>query len=145
MFVTRDQTKVRAHKQMSWLPGEPPTVLDTNLQDPRYVDTVDFCLNPVTKRFEIARSERYRMELWLWSMDSESWDTGQWRRECRLLSHGGTFWTTGDGFHPAAAVIDEERGVQHVFVYTGYPNGPAGVFRITRTLDTPKLTAFLKQ
>jgi hypothetical protein len=144
LFVTRDQTKVRGHKQMSWLPGQPPKVIDTNLQDPRYVDTVDFCFNPVTKRFEIVRSERYRMELWLWSMDPADWEQGQWTRECRLVDRKGSFYGDADGFHPAAAVIDGKRGVQHVFIYSGHPNGPAGVFRVTRTLDTPNLSVFLQ-
>ena len=67
------------------------------------------------------------------------WEKGQWRRECRLLARKGKFYSTADGFHPAGAVIDAKRGLQHVFVYTGHPNGPAGVFRITRTLDTQKL------
>ena len=145
LFVTRDQTDVRAHKQMTWSPGTPPQIIDTNLQDRRYVDTVDFSLNPVTERFEIVRSERYRMQLWLWSMDPADWEEGQWRRECRLLDRGGQFYREADGFHPAASVIDEQRGVQHVFIYAGHPNGPAGVFRITRSLDTPRLTAFLAE
>jgi hypothetical protein len=143
LFVTRDQTKVRAHKQMSWSPGNKPQIIDTNLTDPRLVDTVDFSFNPVTKRFEVVRSERYRMELWLWSMDPAQWEKGQWRRECRLLARQGKFYSTADGFHPASAVIDQQRGVQHIFIYSGHPNGPAGVFRITRTLDTPKLESVL--
>ena len=143
LFVTRDQTKVRAHKQMSWQPGQPPQIIDTNLQDPRLVDTVDFCRNPVTKRFEIVRSKRHRMELWLWSMDPADWDRGQWTRECRILATEGQFYSTADGFHPAGAVLDANRGVQHIFIYSGHPNGPAGVFRITRTLDTPRLSALL--
>ena len=143
LFVTRDQAKVRAHKQMSWSPGAAPQVIDTNLQDPRLVDTVDFCLNPVTQRFEIVRSERHRMELWLWSMNPADWETGQWRRECRLLAVDGKFYSTADGFHPAGAVVDVKRGVQHIFIYAGHPNGPAGVFRITRTLQTPQLAAAL--
>jgi len=143
LFVTRDQTKVRAHKQMSWMPGESPEVLATNLKDPRLVDTVDFSFNPVTERFEIVRSERHRMELWLWSMDPNDWAGGQWKRECRLLATQGKFYSTADGFHPAGAVIDTDRGAQHVFLYAGHPNGPAGVFRLTRTLDTPKLVAEL--
>lgn len=143
LFVTRDQTKVRAHKQMSWLPGNPPVMVDTNLADPRLVDTVDFCFNPVTRRFEIVRSERHRMEAWLWSMDPADWSSGQWRRECRLLARAGKFYATADGFHPAGAVIDRKRGVQHIFVYSGHPSGPAGVFRVTRTLSTPKLVTAL--
>ena len=144
LFVTRDQTKVRAHRQMTWSPGEKPDIMDTNLKNPRYVDTVDFTFNPVTRRFEIVRSERYRMQLWLWSMDPSEWQTGRWRRECRLLARTGSFYRDADGFHPASAVVDAKRGVQHIFVYAGHSNGPAGVFRITRTLDTPKLAALLK-
>ncbi len=141
LFVTRDQSEVRAHRQITWLPGEEPIVQDADLKDPRLVDTVDFCFNPVTQRFEIVRSERHRMEMWLWSMDPGDWKTGRWRRECRLLACKGTFYGTADGFHPAGAVIDSKRSVQHVFVYSGHPNGPAGIFRITRTLNTPHLTA----
>ena len=40
-------------------------------------------------------------------------------------------------------MIDEGRGVQHIFVYMGYPAGPSGVFRVTRSLETEKLKAFL--
>ncbi len=142
-FVTRDQTKGRAHKQMTWQPGQPPQVIDTNLEDPRNVDTADLSFNPVTKRFEVVRSERYHMELWLWSMDPADWTKGQWRRECRLLATEGKFYSTTDGFHPAGAVIDAKSGVQHIFIYSGHPNGPAGVFRVTRTLDTQKLSPVL--
>ncbi len=144
LFVTRNQTTGRDHQQMTWSPGAKPTVTPTNMKNPRYVDTVDFSFNPVTKRFEVVRSERHRMQLWLWSMHPNDWAKGQWRRECRLLAREGKFYSTADGFHPASAVIDEKRGVQHIFIYAGHPNGPAGVFRITRTLDTPKLSAFLK-
>ena len=128
---------------MSWLPGQKPTVTRTNLQDPRLVDTVDLSLNPVTQRLEIVRSERHRMQLWLWSIDPKDWAKGQWRRECRLLARKGGFYSAADGFHPAGAIIDKKRGVQHIFIYIGHPNGPAGVFRITRTLNTPKLKQLL--
>ncbi|MCA9146599.1 MAG: polysaccharide deacetylase family protein [Planctomycetales bacterium] len=139
LFVTRNQTEVRSHRQMDSAPGKPPVVIDTNLEDPRLVDTVDFSFNPVTHRFEIVRSERHHMELWLWSMDPAEWTTGKWRRECRLVARKGKFYSTADGFHPAGAVIDHQRGVQHIFIYAGHPNGPAGVFRVTRTLNTPAL------
>ena len=138
-IVTRDQNEVRGHRQMSWQPGQQPSIKRTNLQDPRLVDTVDLSFNPVTKRLEIVRSERHRMELWLWSMAPADWAAGHWRRECRLFQRRGRFYSDADGFHPAGAVMDRRRGVQHIFIYTGHPNGPAGVFRLTRTLDTPKL------
>jgi len=142
-FITRNQTTGREHQQMAWSTGKKATVIETNMKDPRNVDTADFSFNPVTKRFEVVRSERYRMQLWLWSIDPQDWPSGRWRRECRLLAREGTFYRDADGFHPAAAVIDAGRGVQHIFIYSGHPNGPAGVFRITRTLDTPKLVDFL--
>ncbi len=129
---------------MSWLPGQRPTITKTNLRDPRLVDTVDLSFNPVTKRLEIVRSERHRMELWLWSIGPGEWSKGEWRRECRLFKRAGKFYGDADGFHPAGAVIDEKRGLQHIFIYTGHPNGPAGVFRVTRTLETSKLLEFLK-
>ena len=144
LFVTRDQNHVRSHRQMTWDPGHKPTIIDTNLEDPRYVDTVDLSFNPVTERLEIVRSERHRMQLWLWSIDPADWAKGVWRRECCLFARQGKFYSTADGFHPAGAVIDEPRGVQHIFIYTGHPNGPAGVFRITRTLETPKLVHALR-
>jgi len=147
LLVTRDQEKKgrNKHWQIEWQPGRKPRVIDTNLADPKLVDTVDFSLNPVTKRFEVVRSERYRMQLWLWSMDPRDWKKGEWTRECRLLGRKRPegFYSVADGYHPAGAVLDVKRGVQHIFIYSGHPNGPSGVFRITRTLDTPKLVAFL--
>ena len=144
LLITRNQTSGSDHQQIEWSPGKAPTVTETNMANPRYVDTVDFSFNPVTKRFEVVRSERHRMQLWLWSIDPKAWPSGKWRRECRLLARSGAFYRDADGFHPASAVIDEKRGVQHIFIYSGHPNGPAGVFRITRTLDTPKLLELLK-
>ena len=144
LFVTRNQTTGRDHQQMTWSPGEKPALRATNMKDPRYVDTVDFSFNPVTKRLEVVRSERHHMQLWLWSLAPHDWPSGKWRRECRLLARNGKFYRDADGFHPAGAVIDIRRQVQHIFIYTGHPNGPAGVFRLTRTLDTPKLASFLK-
>lgn len=144
LLVTRDQTTGRGHQQLTWSPGEAPAIGATNMLDPRLVDTVDFSFNPVTKRFEVVRSDRHRMQLWLWSMAPQDWSKGRWRRECRLLAREGKFYSTADGFHPAGAVVDIARGVQHIFIYAGHPNGPAGVFRITRTLDTPTLVESLK-
>ena len=143
LLVTRDQNQVRAHRQLTWQPGQKPVITPTNLHDRRLVDTVDLSFNPLTKRLELVRSERHRMQLWLWSIDPADWATGKWRRECRLLARAGRFYAEADGFHPAGAVIDPQRGVQHIFIYTGHPNGPAGVFRITRTLRTDKLTELL--
>lgn len=80
-----------------------------------------------------------------WGLDVDEWETEQWRRGCRLLAAGRVHPVDRGGFHPAGAVIDEKHVVQHIFIYSGHPNGPAGVFRITRSVDTPKLTAFLNE
>ena len=79
-----------------------------------------------------------------WGIDVDEWETGQWRRECRLLAAGGVHPVDEDGFHPAGAVIDEKHGFQHILIYSGHANGPAGVFRITRSLDTPDPVAFVQ-
>jgi len=145
LMIARDQTTGRDHRQLSWPFEGPPEVFETTMSNPRYVDTVDFSLNPVTGRFEVVRSQRHNMQLWLWSLDPADWKTGRWRRECRLLARGGRFYGDGDGFHPAGAVIDAARNVQHIFFYSGHANGPAGVFRLTRILDTPSLVEFLQR
>lgn len=144
LLVTRDQKEVRAHFQMKFRPGAPVEVQRTNLIDRRYVDTVDLDFNPRTGRLEVVRSDRDRMRVELWSIDPARWDSGEWRKEATLLAREGEFYVTGDGFHPAGAVIDAQRGVQHIFIYSGFPGGPAGVFRITRTLDTARLGRLLQ-
>ena len=125
-------------------------------------DTLDIDYNPVTQRLEAAvparsgggegRFHAKEMSLNLWSIDPNELFAGsaQWRFECTLFARlrngdrpaDGRFGRA-DGFHPGGAVIDAKRGVQHVFVYIGFKEGPAGVFRLTRSLDTPKLKAFL--
>jgi hypothetical protein len=114
------------------------------------MDTPDIDFNPVTGRIEVARSFREELLVDLWSIDPEDWESAEWRYEGVLFakkrSEGGKeFYKTADGFHPAGGVIDVEKGVQHIFIYTGHPNGPSGSFRLTRTLDTPKLVEFLQQ
>ena len=144
LFITRHERSEgpKCHAQMTWTPGQNPEVILSNLKPG--LGTVDLFFNPVTRRLEVCRSDRIAMDIFLWSMDPADWQTGQWKQECRLLNCSGNGWPA-DGFHPAAAVIDDKRGVQHIFIYSGHVDGPSGVFRITRTLDTPKLTAFLTQ
>ena len=71
----------------------------------------------------------------------EKWTDGQF--ECTLFAGHGDFFKYWDGYHPAGAVIDAERAIQHIFFYSGHPNGPAGTFRLSRSLDTPRLAEFL--
>ena len=126
-------------------------------------DTVDLSFNPVTERFEVVASDRegggidgrrhVPQSLNLWSIDPDALLAGsaEWRYEGCLFERKDQFARNygvagrfGDGLHPAAAVIDPQQGVQHIFVYMGASTGPAGIFHLTRTLDTPKLAAFLQ-
>ena len=47
-----------------------------------------------------------------------------------------------DAAHPGGAVMDAMAGVQHIFTYAGTFNpAGAGDYRITRTLDTARLSS----
>jgi len=120
-------------------------------------DTAEIAYNPVTKRIEAVCTNRcgggqgrehdsIRMTLNLWSIDPAELLSGSsdWRFEGTLLARAGIMTTASDGMHPGGGVIDEAAGVQHIFVYLGEHLGPAGIFRITRTLDTPKLRRWIE-
>ena len=131
------------------------------------LDTPDLSFNPVTKRLEVVTTDRMGggvegrrwqvpLSLNLWSIDPEDLLAGsaEWRFEGCLFERQTSMPNQAlqraeekmsDGCHPAAAVIDEEEGVQHIFVYMGNPAGPAGIFHLKRTLDTDKLSAFLME
>lgn len=127
-------------------------------------DTVDISYNPVTQRIEAVVTNRSgggegqtkdhsHMTLNLWSIDPADLLTGSsnWRYEGTLLAKRGVTpiplenGLHPDGMHPGGAVIDLERGVQHIYVYLGFTEGPAGIFQITRTLDTPALRSWLER
>ena len=142
--VGRDQISGTDHVQMRFRdPGDRVETQRTNMRNRRSIDTVDLDFNPVTGRLEVVRSKREAMRLDLWSIDPADWESAEWRLEATLYRRDGNFYRDGDGFHPAGAIVDAEAGVQHIFIYTGHPNGPAGTFRLTRTLDTPRLVQFL--
>ena len=127
------------------------------------LDTVDLSYNPVSKRLEVVATNRSgggegrywkaKFSLNLWSIDPGALVAGsaEWRfegsffeRRTAMGMHGPrSYGRYMDGCHPAGAVIDEELGVQHVFIYMGCMQGPSGIFRLTRTLDTEKLRRFL--
>ena len=141
-MIARNQTRNRL-VQMRWKPGEQVTARDTNMTGQK--DTSDLVFNPVTERFEVVHSNRSTMSVDLYSIAPERWESAEWRFEGRLFDRGGRFLRSADGFHTGGAVLDPQRGVQHIFIFSGHPKGPAGVFRITRTLDTPALSQFLQR
>jgi len=117
-------------------------------------DTPDITFNPITRRLEAVVTNRTggggpfgrdftRQSLNLWSISPEDFlaGNGEWKFEGILFERATMDVTkTFDGMHPAGAVLDEAGGRQHVFFYAGYYHGPSGVFRLTRPLETTKIT-----
>ena len=124
---------------------------------PSCQDTPDIIYNPVTRRIEAAvtnrggggkgrESDRTVCTLNLWSIDPQVLLVGEsdWRFDGTLLERL-TIDTPKfhDGMHPAGGVVDQKRGLHHVFVWVGYYDGPAGIFRISRSLKTDELSEML--
>ncbi len=145
--IVRNQAPANVLAQMRFKWGEAviSDVANTRMKTRVSVDTSAICFNPVTRRFEVVQSKREDMSIHLFSIASEDWKLSKWRHEGCLFKRAAGFYSTADGFHTGGAVLDEKRGVQHVFFYSGHPGGPAGVFRMTRTLETPNLAKLLEQ
>ena len=136
----------------------------TNISSYRWPDTTDVDFNPVTKRFEAVvtnrsggvgkneKNEHDEQTVNLWSLSKEDMVAGRadkWRFEATLLRFESGMLNIGrddiDAAHPGGAVMDEEHGVQHIFIYCGRYSTPAGIYRITRTLNTGKLSNAIRQ
>lgn len=143
--IVRNQAPANILAQMRFNFGDRQItdVSNTPMQTKTSVDTSAICFNPVTKRYEVVQSKREDMSIHLWSIAPADWATAKWRHEARLFKRTAGFYELADGFHTGGAVLDKRHGVQHIFFYSGHPGGPAGIFRLTRTLDTPLLSSFL--
>ena len=144
-----------------WFPLEHQAL--SNISSYRWPDTTDIDFNPMTGRYEAVvtnrsgggpgeeQDEHNHQTVNLWSIAPEDLVAGkadQWRFEGTLIHlRSGMLKITPDDVdaaHPGGAVMDVERGVQHIFFYCGTYRSPTGVYRITRTLDTPKLATALR-
>ena len=92
------------------------------------------------------------MTLNLWSIAPNRLmaGSGQWRFDGTLLRSEGREHDRNnplkrdrDEMHPGGTIIDEERGVQYIYVYLSHFTGPAGIFQIKRTLNTEALRTYL--
>ena len=152
-IMARDELARTSHLQIRVSGGVPVDVRRASMRlVPRKggggVEDAALDFNPVTGRFEVVRSVREEMRVELWSIDPEEWESAEWRFEGTLFARNQDtpdFFKTSDGFHPTGAVVDPEKGVQYIFIYSGHPCGPAGSFMIRRTLDTPALARFLSK
>ena len=145
-IMARDELARTSHLQIRVSGGVPVDVRRANMRQARSVEDAALDFNPVTGRFEVVRSVREEMRVELWSIDPEEWESAEWRFEGTLFARNQDtpdFYKTSDGYHPTGAVVDPEKGVQYIFIYSGHPCGPAGSFMIRRTLDTPALSQFL--
>jgi hypothetical protein len=116
-------------------------------------DTVEVSFNPVSKRVEAVATNRTgggpgrehptnQQTINLWSIAPEELAEGRsvWHFEGTLLRRRGKMFGPVDGMHPGGGVIDAKNGVAHTFVYCGFPGGPSGIYRVTRTLNTRALS-----
>lgn len=154
--MTTSEPPVMMVSDTGWFPMTHQGI--TNIASFRWPDTTDVAFNPVTERFEAVvtnrnggvgeaeRDENNSQTVNLWSISPKDLYEGRaqnWRFECTLLnlrSGMGTFLPTDvDAAHPGGAIIDEARGLQHIFIYAGTYATPTGIYRISRTLDTERL------
>ena len=129
---------------------------DSQWQGPWSQDTVEVSFNPVSKRIEAVLTNRTgggpgyehptnQQTINLWSISPAELAEGssEWHFEGTLLRRDGSMGDV-DGMHPAGGVVDAKNGVAHTFIYCGFPSGPFGIFRVTRTLDTKTLSRQLR-
>ena len=154
--IRSTQRPVMMVSATGWFPMEHQAL--TNISSYRWPDTTDVDFNPVTKRYEAVvtnrsgggpeseRNEKNEQTVNLWSLSRGDLRAG--RADQRRFE--GTFLRLVSGMleispddidaaHPGGAVIDEDRGVQHIFIYCGRYATPAGIYRITRSLETDKV------
>jgi len=159
--LSETQRPVMMVSDTGWFPMKHQAV--TNISSFRWPDTTDVDFNPVSQRFEAVvtnrnggaeedeKNEKHGQTVNLWSISKEDLYAGradQWRFEGTLLRfESGMLDIQADDIdaaHPGGAVIDEDEGVQHIFIYCGRYSTPAGIYRISRTLDTTKLRDTIK-
>ena len=102
-------------------------------------DVPDLIYNPVSDRIELLESNP--AALLLWSIDRADLLGGSrdWQLESIPLKRVGIA-----SMHPAGSVVDTENQLQHIFIYIGgeFPDRNC-IYRLSRTLDTDKLSGWL--
>jgi hypothetical protein len=104
--------------------------------------------NPVTKRFEVMHAAPYTLDLWSISTDDllsnkvDRLKVANWTLEATLLNRQGS--VREQGLYPVSSIIDVTKNTQTVYFQAGeeYP-ARSGIFVLTRTLETPKLSQFM--
>lgn len=104
--------------------------------------------NPVTKRFEVMVASPDKLDLYSISTDDllnnkvNRIKVAEWTFEATLLQREVSI--RGQGMYPVSSIIDEVNKTQTVYFHSGqeYP-ARSGIFELTRTLDTPKISQFV--
>ena len=102
-------------------------------------DVPDLILNPVTGRIEMMESNPAALLLWSISVEALLGGSTEWRLETILLKRNGI-----SSLHPAGSVVDEEKQLQHLFLYIGgeFPDRNC-IYQLSRSLDTELLATWL--
>lgn len=103
-------------------------------------DFPDLILNPVNGRIEMIEGNSLVLRLWSISTDEIVQGNSNWTKECILLERQSGLAP----MHPAGSVVDEENGVQRIFIYIGgeYPDRNC-IFQIIRSLNTNDLSSWI--
>jgi hypothetical protein len=103
-------------------------------------DFADLILNPVNGRIEMIEGNSLVLRLWSISPDEIVQGSTNWTKECILLERQSGLAP----MHPAGSVVDEENGVQRIFIYIGgeYPDRNC-IFQIIRSLNTNDLSSLI--
>ena len=162
-FVSRNMDTatnlpILAGSDGGWFPLDFVRVHDfgvPTIGDGTHPDTPDLIFNPVTKRYEALLVNRFGggpddakaavKSLLLYSIDPDDFhggDPAAWRYEGCLFRQRNAH-DRADGLQACGTAVDVDRGVQHVWMMVGDLRDKAGVFQLTRTLDTPALAEYL--
>ena len=163
-FVTRNMDTesnlpILAGSDGGWFPLDFVRTFDfgvPTIGDGTHPDTPDLIFNPVTGRYDALLVNRFGggpddpkaavKSLLLYSIDPADFhgeNPEKWRYEGCLFRQRNAA-NRADGLQACGTAVDVERGVQHVWMMVGDLRDKAGVFQLTRTLDTPKLMEHLE-
>jgi len=139
----------QGYSETGWFPFN--FAVTSNVGPTPVMDTPDCIYNPVTKRLEATVTIRTSVEgdpmrLDLYSIDPNELAAGSntWNFEGVLLKYRSK-WGISDGMNPVAGIVDEKVGMHRIYVWGGDCRKKSGIFELSRSLNTPMLSKYLKE
>ena len=104
----------------------------------------EIILNPVTNRVELIETFTSKIIIWSIGVDEIFNGSAEWTKELELLNRGDVYSIYSSPYS-LGSVIDEENGVQHLYLSLGgaTPSRKA-IYKLSRDLDTPALKAWIE-